>query len=85
VKYEKVYGSRWHFNVVEQLHNGGKVEKFVICCTTTSLQTRSSNDWFWRVQTFFLVFEGRKLPLKTLKLFYKLDQGCFAHNQSHGG
>jgi hypothetical protein len=50
-----------------------------------SPQTRSSNDWFWRVQTFFLVFEGRKLFLKTLKLFYKLDQGCFAHDQSRGG
>jgi len=46
---------------------------------------QSSNDWFWRVQTFFLVFKGRKLPSKTLKLFYKLDQGCFAHDQSHGG
>jgi hypothetical protein len=27
VKYEKVYGNRWHFNVVEQLHNGGKAKK----------------------------------------------------------
>jgi hypothetical protein len=26
VKYEKVYGNRQHFNVVEQLHNGGKAE-----------------------------------------------------------
>ncbi len=46
VKYEKVYGIRWHINIVEQLHNGGKAEKkkSAICWTTASPQTRSSND-----------------------------------------
>ncbi len=29
VKYERVYGIRWHFNVVEKLHNGEKAEKNV--------------------------------------------------------
>jgi hypothetical protein len=68
------------------LHNGAKAEekKNAICWTRAFPQTKSFNDWFWKVQIFFLVFKGKKLPLKTLKLFYKLDQGCFAHYQSHG-
>jgi hypothetical protein len=47
VKNEKVYGTIGQFNVIDQVQNGGKVEKkkkCAICCIVAPTQTWLLND-----------------------------------------
>jgi hypothetical protein len=70
VKYEKVYGIRWHINIVEQLHNGGKAEKKKVQFVGLQHLLKQGHPMIdFEEFKLFLDFEGRKLPLKTLKLF----------------
>ncbi len=83
--WHKITRIRWHFDVVEQLHNGGKAEKMCNLLDYGISSNKVIQSLILKSSNHFLVFEGRKLPLKTLKLFYKLDQGCFAHDLNCGG
>ncbi len=69
VKNENVYGNIGQFSVIDQLQNGGKVEKkkkCAICYIVAPTQAWPPNDKLSRVQTTFPIFEGGELPSKTL-------------------